>query len=375
MADANDNKKVVIAGASGIIGQAAVRQFLDSGWEVVGVSRRPPDALGHARLEHLAVDLRDAEACAAAFADLGATHLVYAALYEKPGLVAGWEEGDQMQTNLGMFENLLEPLSRDGALVHATVFQGTKAYGSHLHDIPIPAKESQPRDPHPNFYWLQEDHLREVAPERGFAFTILRPQMVSGGAVGVAMNVLPAVGAYAAICAKLGEPCGFPGGPAFVWECSDVRLVARACEWAARSPVAAGETYNVTNGDVFSWRDLWPGWMETLGVEAGPDKPVALAEFLIANEAAWDEIVAENDLQPPDLGEMLGESAHMADYCFAYGQTGQPRAKFISTIKIRQAGFADCMDTDEAFRYWLQDMVDRKVFPDKTALAAFAAAD
>ncbi len=100
MAGANDNKKVVIAGASGIIGQAAVRQFLDSGWEV-GVSRRPPDALGHPRLQHLAVDLRDAEACAAAFAGIGATHLVYAALYEKPGLVARWEEGDQMQPNLG----------------------------------------------------------------------------------------------------------------------------------------------------------------------------------------------------------------------------------------------------------------------------------
>jgi nucleoside-diphosphate-sugar epimerase len=369
MSAAADTKTVVIAGASGIIGQAAVARFLDSGWEVVGISRRAPDALGHPRLRHLPLDLRDAEACREAVAGLtDATHLVYAALYEKPGLVAGWEEADQMQTNLGMFENLLEPLSRTGNLRHATVFQGTKAYGSHLHDIRIPSKESEPRDPHPNFYWLQEDYTRALAPERGFDFTILRPQMVAGGAVGVAMNVLPAVGAYATIRARLGEPCGFPGGPAFVWEASDVRLVARACEWAAGAPVAAGETYNVTNGDVFAWRDLWPGMMAALGVEPGPDEEVALAEFLPAHEELWDEIVAEHDLQPASMAAMLGESAHMADYCFAYGQTGQPRAKFISTIKIRQAGFGDCMDTDECFRFWLGDMVGRRVFPDlKTA--------
>lgn len=372
MSAAADPKTVVIAGASGIIGQAAVKQFLGSGWNVIGVSRRPPEGLDHPCLQHLAVDLRDADACAAAIAGLTeATHLVYAALYEKPGLVAGWAEEDQMQTNLQMFRNLLDPLSATGSLRHATVFQGTKAYGSHLHDIRIPSKESEPRDPHPNFYWLQEDYVRELAPQRDFAFTILRPQMVVGGAVGVAMNVLPAVGAYAMICARLGRPCGFPGGPAFVWEASDVRLVARATEWAAFSPVATGETYNVTNGDVFAWRDLWPGMMEALAVEAGPDKEVALAEFLPAHEAIWDEIAAENDLHPRGLDAMLGESAHMADYCFAYGQTSQPRAKFISTIKIRKAGFDHCMDTDECFRFWLRDMVGRGVFPDlaKTAVS------
>jgi nucleoside-diphosphate-sugar epimerase len=370
--DPSAKKTVLVAGASGILGQAATEQFLGSGWEVIAVSRRAPDALGHPNLRHLAVDLRDEAACEEALAPLGAdvTHLVYAALYEKPGLVAGWEADDQMQTNLAMFRNLAEPLSRAGGLAHATVFQGTKAYGSHLHDIRIPSKESEPRDDHKNFYWLQEDYLRGLAPERGFAFTILRPQMVVGGAVGVAMNVLPAVGVYATIRAHRGEPCGFPGGPAFVWEASDARLVGRACEWAAEAESARGETFNVTNGDVFSWRDLWPGMMAALGVEAGPDEPVALAEFLPANEGLWDEIAAAQGLTPPALADVLGESAHMADYCFAYGQTGQPRAKLISTIKIRQAGFGDCMDTDGCFRFWLRKMVERSVFPDRAALGA-----
>ena len=62
--------------------------------------------------------------------------------------------------------------------------------------MPIPAREDKPRDPHPNFYWLQEDYLTELAAARGFGFTILRPPMVLGAAYGAAMNVVPVIGVY-----------------------------------------------------------------------------------------------------------------------------------------------------------------------------------
>jgi len=45
---------------------------------------------------------------------------------------------------------------------------------------------------------------------------------------------------------------------------------------------AHGQHYNLTNGEVFSWRDLWPAMAEVLGVEVGPDEPLCLAEFLLA---------------------------------------------------------------------------------------------
>jgi nucleoside-diphosphate-sugar epimerase len=354
---------VLIAGASGIIGGAAVDHFAASGWDVISVSRRPPEAGELPNLRHLSVDLRDRNACELAFQSVPeVTHMVYAALYEKPGLVAGWQEQDQMNTNLTMLQNVHEPLSSSSALRHITLFQGAKAYGSHLHDIRIPSKESEPRDAHANFYWLQEDYLRQVA-ESDFAFTILRPQIVIGGAIGVAMNVLPAIGTYAAMCRELGEPCGFPGGPPFVWEAADSRLLGSCCEWAGTSPAAAGETFNVTNGDVFAWRDLWPGMMETLGVEAGPDEPVPLSKFLPEHGPLWDTIVERYGLRPLRLGQVLGESHFMADYCFGYGQDTPTRPKFLSTIKLRRAGFTECMDTEESFRYWLTQMVHRRVLP------------
>src|SRR3712207_1029664 len=125
---------VLVAGASGLVGAAVVDRFLDDGWDVVAVSRREPEVFSDRPFVHLAVDLQDEAAAKAAFGGIAdVSHVVYAAVYEKPGLIAGWTEEDQMQTNLAMLRNLVEPLSGDAALEHVTLMQGTKAYGIHLH--------------------------------------------------------------------------------------------------------------------------------------------------------------------------------------------------------------------------------------------------
>jgi nucleoside-diphosphate-sugar epimerase len=292
----------------------------------------------------------------------GVTHVVYAALYEKPGLVSGWVEQDQMATNLAMIENALHPLIASGGLRHVSLLQGAKAYGSHLHPIPVPARESEPRDPAPNFYWLHEDVVRAAAAESGFAFTILRPQLVVSPVYGAAMSLVPVIGAYAAVCQELGRPCGFPGGPAFVWEATDAGLLAECFGWAALSPAARGETFNVADGDVFAWRQIWPGLVEMAGAEPGPDEPVRLSDFLPRHEEVWRSIVDRYGLRPLTLAQLLGESHHAADFCFGYGQVDRP-PKFLSTIKIRQAGFTPCRDTESSFREAMATLVRRNVLP------------
>jgi nucleoside-diphosphate-sugar epimerase len=355
---------VLVVGASGLVGAAAVDAFLDAGWDVVALSRRPPEVFASAPFRHVAVDLRDPAACRAAAGGLaGVTHVVYTALYEKPGLVAGWREQDQMDTNLAMLRNLLDPLVEVAPLQHVTLLQGTKAYGVHRHPIRIPARERHPRDAHPNFYWLQEDHLREASVAQGFGWTILRPQLVVGPAYGVAMNLPPVIGAFAAICRAEGRPFGFPGGLSYVTEAVDVRLVADAALWAAAEPRAWGEHFNLTNGEVFEWRDLWPALAEVLGVEPGPDEPVRLGEFLPRRSDVWDDIVRRHRLRPLPLPDLLGESHHYADYCFAHGAKRVPAPAFVSTVKIKQAGFCGTWDTEESMRHWLQVLIDRRVLP------------
>jgi nucleoside-diphosphate-sugar epimerase len=138
----------------------------------------------------------------------------------------------------------------------------------HLHPVAAPARESQPRDAHDNFYWLQEDLLRALAAREGFGFTVFRPQLIFGDALGVAMNLIPVIGVYAALCLELGLPFSYPGGPSNLLE-RRCAVLARALAWAADTP-ARDQIFNITNGDVFVWRNV--GRCAILG-RAGADEP------------------------------------------------------------------------------------------------------
>ena len=102
---------VLIAGATGVVGQAAMKHFAQRGdCAVTAISRRQPMETFGARFR--SVDLAEPDACRALAADLGdLTHLVYTAVYEKPGLYAGWLETNHVETNQRMLENLFEPLA------------------------------------------------------------------------------------------------------------------------------------------------------------------------------------------------------------------------------------------------------------------------
>jgi nucleoside-diphosphate-sugar epimerase len=356
---------VLIVGASGVIGACAAEHFSAlPNWRVLGVSRRPPDP-SPAGYEHVALDLTDAAACRAAADRFGAvTHLVYAALFEKPGLVPGWFERDQMQTNLAMMRNLMDPLlARATALRHVSVLQGTKAYGAHVHPLAVPAREDSARDPHDNFYWLQEDYVRSSAEGASWNFTIWRPQVVFGGATGVAMNLIPILGAYGAICRELGRPFICPGAHNHVIEAVDGDLIAAALAWAAEGSAAAGQTFNITNGDVFVWENVWPTIAAALGLEPAFGDPVQLSAFLLEHAELWDRIVAKHNLKPIAMADLVGQSHHYADFLFAWGREGPLPPALVSTIKLRQAGFGDCIDTQAMFLKWFGRLAERRVIP------------
>jgi len=355
--------KVLVTGASGLLGVAASEKFLSAGWDVIGVSRNEPKLPSGREIEFLSVDLRDAEATRAAFDPLSdVTHVAYTALHEKPELVEGWSSKDQIETNNAMLRNVVEPIVRvAGGFQHISILQGTKIYGVHLHPIPIPARERDARHDHDNFFFDHEDYVREMGAKHGFTYTALRPQLVTGATPG-ALNVLPAIGVYAAIRREMGEPFGFPGGPSFVWEAADAHLVADVMVWAARSPQAANEAFNITNGDVFEWRNVWPALAETLGAETGPDTATSVTTYLAEHVEVWDQIVAKYGLRSPSLRDLVGYGDQHADFAFAYGAPEGPRA-FVSTIKLRQAGFTKTIDTEDSFRNALQSLIDRKLLP------------
>ena len=352
---------VLVCGALGTVGRAMVEHF-DAlpGWRVVGLSRRAPDFPTGA--EFRSVDLQDRAACEAGLSDLhDITRIVYAAVYEKADVASGWRDSDHAETNLAMLRNAVEAVEASSpGLRHVTLLQGTKAYGAHHGPFKTPAKEREPRYWGPNFYHDQEDWLRDRAARAGWTWTVLRPQVVFGFAVGSNMNALACVAAYAALSKELGMPLRFPGGEPRIQEATDAGLLARAAAWAGGTPAAGGEAFNIANGDCYIWHNLWPRVAEVFDMEPGQPFPCSLRRVMADKGPVWESMVARHGLRPHRLEEIV-PSWQFADFIFGYGQ--RPNPAIVSTIKARQFGFQDCMDTEDMLVELLRQFRRERIVP------------
>jgi nucleoside-diphosphate-sugar epimerase len=344
---------VLVTGVGGVIGAHAAAAYAQRpGWRVRGVSRRRPPATSW---EHLSVDLSDPDAARAGLAALGdVTHLVFAAYTERA--IAR----EASEANVALLRHTLDGLAQANApLEHVTLYQGGKAYGAHMGFFNTPAKETDPRIIQPNFYYDQEDLLRDVAAERGFRLTVFRPEGVIGYAVGNPMNLLMVLAVYAAISKELGQPLRFPGSLAAydaLYQVTDAELLARATVWAGSEPRADGEIYNVTNGDQLRWRRLFPAFARHFGMEYAEPQPVPLAEAMADRRDVWERLVARHDLVSTPYEDLVGWE--FGEFIFTSGFDNVS-----STIKLRSAGFADCLDTEHRFLELFDHLAAERVIP------------
>ena len=352
----------LIVGATGVIGEAALTYFAKAeNWDAIALSRRTPEPLcDRTSFRHMPLDLLDAAATRDACHSLNdVTHVIYAAVAEQAGLVSGWHDTQQMQVNLSMLKNLLEPLRRSAPnLQHVSLLQGAKAYGAHAgHITPIPAREHAPRVQHNNFYWLQEDYLKKTAELSGFNWTIFRPQVVVGSTSGAAMNPL------LAIRREEGMPFSFPGGALQLAEIVDAELIAEALGWATTATTAKQNTFNISNGDVCAWRELWPTLAREFDIKLGPDEAMPLATYLLRRNTLWQHIAQQHNLKIHDLKSFLGESHHYADILLRANSQSIQHPILLSTIKLRHAGFSACRDSESVVVRLIDEMKDRRLIP------------
>ena len=363
--------KVLIAGASGLVGQAAVRHFASlPQWDVIAVSRRRPV---HAEgVEWLPLDLNDPIECTRELSSLrDVTHVVYAALFETPGLSSGWFDADVIRRNEYMLQNLMQPLLATADIRHVSLLQGTKAYGMHHHSIgwkgvKNPLREREPRRPHPNFYFTQEDYLRDRQGGSSWGLTVFRPTVIYGDATGNNMNLIPVLGAWAALLRDEGRPLDFPGQnlSTMIREAVDADLVARALAWAAQSPDAIGGTYNLTNGDVFLWQNVWPVIADAMGMPVGDHRPTELLQELPTRAAQWSALVDRFGLRSPtNILDFVGYNSLVYADGLLSGQEPPGGPVLNSTIALRLAGFHDCMDTEDMFAKWFRRIQEQRLVP------------
>jgi nucleoside-diphosphate-sugar epimerase len=363
-------KKILIVGASGLVGTAAVKLF--SGlpdWEVVAVSRRPPFVpLGKAR--HIPVDLLNEGQCREVFSQMpDVTHIAYCAVNEQEGnMVAGWQDPVQAGKNLRMLTNLFDPLiavAKD--FQHISLVHGMKAYGSHLWDrvMPIPFRESLPRVPHENFYYHQEDCISAKQAGQAWSWSVLRTAMIAGDAVGSNMNSYLVLGIFAALRKEAGLPLPQPTGASMLTDVADADLIAESLQWAMESPNARNEIFNITNGDAFSLHDAFPIVAESLKMELGEPQDFQIIAELEKLLPLWPGMVRKYGLRAPEnLKALFGESLEVGgSWTAPITPADVVRYGLASTIKIRQAGFHGCIDTADMIRKYMRRYQELGIIP------------
>jgi len=337
-------QSALIVGAGGIVGSATAALLAEEGWRVAGLARRPPDLPG---VTPVAADLLDPASLSQAFLDQAPSLVVIASWLRQP------TEAENIRVNAAMVRNLLDALRPAGSVRHVALVTGLKhylgpfeAYGKGA--LPqTPFREEQGRLDIENFYYAQEDEVFAAAARDGFRWSVHRPHTVIGKAVGNAMNMGTTLAVYATLCRETGRPFRFPGVAA-QWDgltdMTDARLLARHLLWAATTPAAADQAFNVVDGDVFRWSWMWgriAGWF---GLDAEPFDGVVrpLEQQMADDAAAWREIAGRHGLAEPEIGRLVSPWHTDADL-------GRPIEVVTDMSKSRRLGFKAYQPTDDAF--------------------------
>jgi len=344
----------LIAGASGVVGRALVRTLAERpDWDVIALSRSATPGSNYRAIAadlSCATDTRDRVASLAEV-----THLLYCAR-----ATHSMAQRESVDDNVVMLRNLLDALEPTAPhLAHVHIVQGSKVYGSDLGPYRTPAKESDPRVPQPNWYYAQEDLLVARSAGQAWTWSASRPHGVCEGRHAIARSIANMIGVYAAVLKELDQPFSFPGTEAgfdALYQSVDADLLARAIAFIVTTPACANRVFNVTNGDFFRWRNLWPVLADHFGMNVGPVQTTVLADFMADKGAVWDAVVAHRGLVRRTLSEAAVWS--YADFNFRRSYDVMS-----STIALRQAGFADCLDTEQMYLDHLRRFREQRVLP------------
>lgn len=348
----------LIVGASGIVGSAITQLLIDNKWHVAALSRNPAPAPG---VIPVAADLQDPSSLKQALADLKPTH-VFITTWSRQAT-----EAENIRVNAAMVRNVLDAVRPAQSVQHVALVTGLKhylgpfeAYGKG--SLPqTPFREEQGRLDIENFYYAQEDEVFAAAEKDGFTWSVHRPHTVTGVAVGNAMNMATTLAVYASVCKHTGRPFVFPGSRV-QWESltdmTDARQLAAQQLWAATTPEAANQAFNVTNGDVFRWKWMWSRIADYFGLQpaAFPAAVSPLETQMADDQTVWEQIVAEHGLKEPDISRLISPWHTDADL-------GRPIEVVTDMSKSRTLGFTAFQASDQAFFDVFEKLRESRLIP------------
>ncbi|MBE9462887.1 SDR family oxidoreductase [Dyadobacter subterraneus] len=336
----------LVVGSSGITGSNLAEKLISKGWKTYGLARNPDKT--NDNLHPIAADLLNPESLKTALADLAPTHIFFTSWMRNE------TEAENIRVNSAMVRNLLDVLSPKKSVQHVALVTGLKHYlgpfeaytkAGTLPETPV--REEHPRLEIENFYYAQEDEVYAAADRDGFTWSIHRPHTVIGQAVGNLMNMGTTLAVYASICKETGRPFTWPGSSA-QWnglsDVTDARILAEHLIWAATTPSAQNEAFNITNGEVFRWSWLWQQLATWFDIPArGFDGTIhPLEEEIAGDQETWKNIASRYNLKESNLDRLA--SAWHTDL-----DLGRPIEVMTDMSKSRKLGFTQYQSTKDSF--------------------------
>jgi nucleoside-diphosphate-sugar epimerase len=275
-------KVAFITGGNGITGSAILEHLVlktkPEEWSrIIVTSRSPFKSLIHdPRITFIALDFsEDSKQLAIKMRDecSTVTHAYFSSYVHRDDFA------DLNRANSALFENFLRALLAVAPnLENCTLQTGGKHYNVHLAPVPSPAREADPRlkASIDNFYFPQEDALIEAQKGQKWSWNVIRPEAIIGHTPKPnGMNSALTFALYLMVCKELGTEAKMPTNQIY-WagydDVSDSRLIADLTIYASTNPKCANEAFNVTNGDYFTWKYMWPRLAEYFGATASSDQ-------------------------------------------------------------------------------------------------------
>jgi nucleoside-diphosphate-sugar epimerase len=350
------NRKALVVGATGVTGAPLCEQLLRQGWDVYAISRRVPllsATVSSGRLTHFPIDLSDARAIQdglAAHSDI--THVFYCA------------NAPTQELRKAMISQLLDGLERAPNFENINFIQGMKYYGCHLGPFRTPAKETDPRIPNCDFYYTEEDMLLARQTGRPWSWTVLRPHSVCGYTAGNPLNVAVVLALYGSIQKERGEVFGFSGTEASfnsLFQVVDANLLARASIHVSTTASCENKAFNINNGDIFRWSNLWPALADAFDLPCSGPQGYSPTRFFERETTTWQAMVKQHGLKMFPYEQLprwcLGE------YKEPNGRLSAEHDIIANTTRLRKSGFTEVVDSQDMFLNIFAELRAQNVIP------------